>query len=220
MVHSPGTFFERNTRPVQGRIATGLSKLGLAMKHQAWAQANQSGLSPTQGQILATLCLEGAMSGSRLAQRLGITPPTISDSVKVLVEKNLVSKKVDPAQARAMLVGLTSSGRALAQQVRSWPDFLASAASALSPTEQEAFLSGLMKMIGSLQQAGQIPTNRMCLSCRFFQPNAHDDSAMPHHCAFVDAPMAVRHLRIDCGDHHEADEEARSAAWQRFTNTG
>ena len=41
-------FFEENSDPIAQRIATGLHKLGLAMKQQSWQQANKEGLSATK----------------------------------------------------------------------------------------------------------------------------------------------------------------------------
>ena len=207
--------FDEASQPIDKRIATGLQKLGLAMKHQAWSQASQAGLSPTQGQILATLGVEGSLTGSELATRLGITLPTVSDSVRVLVEKGTVAKQPDPRHPRASLLALTAAGRALADQVSTWPDFLSDAASELSPPEQEAFLGGVVKMIRALQVKGLIPTSRMCVSCTYFRPHAHQ-GPLPHHCAFVDAPMADRHLRVECADHEEAPAEQRDEAWRRF----
>src|SRR5262245_13505387 len=88
-------FFDQNSDPIDMRIATGLHKLGIAMKQQTWLQASGDGLSPTQGQILAALLVEGPLSGTDLAKRLGVSLPTISDSVRSLVEKDLVDKKPD-----------------------------------------------------------------------------------------------------------------------------
>lgn len=208
-------FFEENSEPIDRRIAVGLRKLGLAMKLQAWEQANHEGLSPTQGQILATLSLEGPLSGSELSQRLGVTLATISDSVRTLVDKGAVAKRPDPRHPRASLIELTPHGRALAQKVTTLPDAIVSAVGALSALEQEAFLAGVVKIIRSLQLSGHIPVSRMCVTCKYFRPNAHE-GALPHHCAFVDAPMAGRHLRIDCGEHEQAEEQQREDAWRRF----
>lgn len=200
---------------VEHRIATGLHKLGLAMKQQSWVLANEEGLSPTQGQILAALSLEGALTASELATRLGVTLPTISDSTRALITKGLIDKAPDPRHARASLLALTAAGRGVARRVRSWPDFLASAAGALNEREQDAFLSGLVKMLRELQHDGRIPTSRMCVTCTYFRPNVHADPA-PHHCAFIDAPIATRELRVECGDHVEADPAEADAAWRRF----
>ena len=209
------TYFEQSSEPVDVRIATGLHKLGLAMKHQGWQQAAGEGLSPTQGQILSALSLEGPRTGTELAKRLGVTLPTVSDSVRALVEKGHLLKTPDPRNGRASLLELTAKGRESAEKTKSFPDYLASAAGALSLTEQEAFFSGLVKMIRTLQEEGKIPTNRMCITCTHFRPNVHEGT-MPHHCGLVDAPMADRHLRVDCPEHVEAEKEGRAATWAAF----
>jgi hypothetical protein len=86
---------------------------------------------------------------------------------------------------------------------------------ALDEAEREAFFSGLLKMIRTLQEEGRIPVHRMCIQCRFFRPNVHD-APLPHHCALVDAPMGARHLRLDCAEHEEADATERKTIWERF----
>jgi DNA-binding MarR family transcriptional regulator len=207
--------FDDTSEPLDRRVTTGLHKVGLALKHQTWMQANEGGLSPTQGQIISTLSTEGPLTGTELAQRLGITLPTVSDSVRVLVAKGFVVKKPDARHPRASLLELTAAGRRIAVKTNSWPEFLAAAVAALNPGELEAFNSGLVKMITTLQEAGQIPTNRMCTTCTSFRPRVHD-GPLPHHCAFVDAPMADRHLRLDCPDHTEATNSERAQIWRAF----
>jgi hypothetical protein len=90
------------------------------------------------------------------------------------------------------------------------------AVNALSEPEQAAMLGALIKMIRTLQEAGQIPTSRMCITCQHFEPRAHTGDR-PHHCHFVDAPLADADLRIDCTDHDEAPAERRDAVWRRLT---
>ena len=117
--------FEEHTEPLASRIATGLHKIGLAMKQQAWQQANEEGLSATQGQILAALATHGALTGSELSQRLGLTLPTISDSVRVLVDKTLVTRSpVHALRARACSRRprrARGSGRGRGPGRSSWP---------------------------------------------------------------------------------------------------
>lgn len=209
------TFFERSSEPVDVRIAVGLNKLGMAMKQETWKQSASAGLSPTQGQILSALSLDGDRNSTELAKNMGLTLPTVSDSVRVLVDKGLVEKRPDPRNARASLLSLTEEGRARAERTRSFPDYLASAAGALSPNEREVFFTGLVKMIRTLQEEGKIPTNRMCVSCTHFRPRVHEGE-MPHHCTLVDAPMAERHLRIDCLEHQEAEQAQKDRAWTAF----
>jgi DNA-binding MarR family transcriptional regulator len=212
-------YFDQHSEPIEDRIATGLHKLGLAMKQQAWLSAAEDGLSPTQGQILAALAREGPLTGTELASRLGLTLPTISDSARVLVDKRLVAKHPDPRHPRASLLVLTAAGKARARKARSWPEFLAEAAATLTGPERHGLLAALVKLIGALQEAGQIPTSRMCITCVHFQPNAHA-GPRPHHCGFVDAPMAADQLRIDCAEHAEASTSERAAIRQRLTSGG
>ena len=209
-------YFEENTEPLSTRIATGLNKIGLAMKQQAWQQANEEGLSATQGQILAALVAEQPLTGSELSERLGVTLPTISDSVRVLVEKKLLEKSPDPRHPRASLLTPTKKGAALGARARSWPEFMAAAVKDLAPEEQQAFFSGVVKMIRALQEQGLVPLSGMCVTCTHFRPNVRE-GASPHHCAFVDAQLANDQLRLDCSEHELVAESARVRLWQDFT---
>jgi len=209
-------YFDQNSEPLATRIATGLNKIGLSMKQQAWQQANEEGLSATQGQILAALVADGPLTGSELGSRLGVTLPTISDSVRVLAEKKLVVKSPDPRHPRASLLTPTKKGTALGARARSWPEFMAAAVKDLAPDEQRAFFSGVVKMIRSLQEQGLVPLSGMCVTCTHFRPNVRD-GASPHHCAFVDAPLANEQLRLDCPEHELVPESARARLWEQFT---
>jgi len=209
------SFFDANTEPLARRIATGLHKVGLAMKQQAWQQANEEGLSATQGQILAALVTSRALTGTELSEVLGVTLPTISDSVRILVEKKLVTKSADPRHPRASLLTPTARGAALGERARSWPEFLGDAVASLSPEEQRVFYVATVKMIRMLQEQGLVPLSGMCVTCTHFRPNVHAGAA-PHHCALVDAPLAGDQLRIDCPEHDLATEVPRAQLWEQF----
>jgi DNA-binding MarR family transcriptional regulator len=202
------------TEPLAARIATGLHKIGLAMKQQTWQQANEEGLSATQGQILAALVAQ-PLTGSELSDRLGVTLPTISDSVRVLVEKKLVTRSPDPRHPRASLLSPTKRGAALGARARSWPELFASAVDDLAPEEQRGFYVGVMKIIRSLQDQGLVPISGMCVTCTHFRPNVRGGET-PHHCALVDAPLADDHLRLDCAEHQLADESQRKTLREQF----
>ena len=97
--------------PLARRVTTGLAKVGLALKHQAWAEAGGRGLTPTQGQVLALL--RASPAGLRLgvlAGQLGVTAATTSDSVGALQRKGLVTKLPRASDGRGVLVRLTPAG--------------------------------------------------------------------------------------------------------------
>lgn len=208
-------YFDAHTQPIDQRVATGLYKLGLAVKHQERSHALDAGLSPTQAQILTLLSQGGATTASELSGVLGVSLPTVSDSVSALVGKGLVEKQPATGRKRASSLTLSRAGRALAQHTAAWPEFLAPAVGTLSDAQQENLLSSLVLLLRALQESGQIPTQRMCLTCVFFRPNAHA-GARPHHCAFADAPMAPSHLRLECDEHEAATQERQTEQWQQL----
>jgi len=154
----------------------------------------------SQGQILAVLVTNGPLTGTELSERLGVTLPTISDSARVLVEKELVTKSPDPRHPRASLITPTARGRVLGARARSWIEFLADAVATLPADEQAAFYAGVLKMIASLQEQGLIPVEKMCVTCAYFRPHVRT-GGKPHHCALLDAPLGNTELRLDCPDH-------------------
>jgi len=193
-------------------------KIGLAVKSRNWSEAGSRGLTPTQAQILSFLKsrLRASASLGEIAEALAITAPTASDSVSSLVNKGFVTKHRSAADGRSVMLGLSDAGRRMARQVSDWTDFLVSAVDVLDPNEQQAFLKGLIKIIRTLQMRGEIPLSRMCITCRYFRPNEHEDRSTPHHCDFVDMAFGDGNMRFECADHEVADDDMQFAAWSRF----
>lgn len=203
------------------KLASGLAKVGLVMRHQAWKAADHAGLSPTQAQVLALLHARTTGDGltmSQIAAELAITPATLSDSVAALERKGLASRARDQRDARVVRLSLTPEGARHARQNAGWPDVLLAAIDTLSDDERAVFIRALIKMIHSLQAAGQVPTARMCPTCTYFRPNAHDSPQRPHHCAYVDAPLAELDLRLDCPEHAPAPAPEAQRTWQLFVH--
>lgn len=203
--------------PLDNRILTGLAKIGLATRHRAWSEAEERGLTPTQGQILALLrARPNGLRLSELAEQLAVTPPTASVAARTLTAKGLLRKDRPPDDARGIVLTLTDAGAREAEHAAGWSDFLLTAVDALTPAERVVFYRGLLKMIRVLQERGEIPVSRMCVACRFFQPNRHVDRDRPHHCAFVDAPFGDRSLRLECADYEPAAPDVAACNWERF----
>jgi DNA-binding MarR family transcriptional regulator len=205
---------------VSNKLLSGLNRIGLAMRSAAWGDATESGLTPTQSQILAFIAARSSQNprSGDAADALGITPQTASVAIAALVAKGLVQKVPDANDRRASSLKLTRQGEVAARVAAQWPDFLLNAVQDLEPAERKVFLRVLIKMIRRLQTDGQIVPQRLCVTCVHFQPNAHPaNPAGPHHCAYVDAPLAETDLRNDCGDHRGATPEVANANWSIFT---
>jgi len=217
MEHPP-IDFDTITEPIETRVVTGLEKIGAALRTEAWRGATADGLTPTQGQAL--VLLQDEEHGLRLtpiSMALGVSAATASDALGALVKKGLVERGADPVDRRAAAFRLTPAGRDAATRSAEWPDFLVDAVTDLDPTERTVLYGSLVKIIRAIQDAGAISVQRMCVSCRYFQPNARpDDAARPHVCGLVGAPFGDGHLRLDCREHEMASREDRDALWRRY----
>lgn len=198
------------------QIAHALSRLALFWRAAGWQAAGAAGLTPTQAEILARLAAQGPQRGTDLAAALGVTAPTLSDSAAALAAKGLARRLPDPADARARRLALTPEGAAAAAALPPIPPALAPVLAGLPEPARAGLARGLTHLIRGLQEAGAIPVQRLCATCRHFRPHQHDDAARPHHCAFVDAAFGDGALRLDCPDHDEAAAEDRARAWARL----
>jgi DNA-binding MarR family transcriptional regulator len=200
------------------QVVAGLARLGAVLRAHGRRAADHRGLTPTQAQILVFLHARGPARVGDVAAMLAVTQPTASDAVAALLRKGLVRRGADPDDARAALLQPTAAGRTLAGELAGWPDAPLAAVTALSESERAGLLRALTTMIRTLQQRGEIPVQRLCVTCRFFRPFVHDDAAAPHHCAFVDAAFGESALRIDCGDHEPAEAAEAETAWRSFAH--
>ncbi len=189
-------------------LTIGLNKLSLAIRSQAWKKADTDGLNPTQAQIVNMLSKTDAMQLSQVAQALGISAASVSDSIKTLIEKELVQKHRSTNNARAIALTLTDKGCIQAKNTNTYSDFLISAVHSLTPVEQGVLLKTLTKIIHSLVEGGQILVAKMCLHCTYFRPNVHIDIPnKSHHCQYIDTAFGDSELRLDCADQNTASQE-------------
>ncbi|MES9829380.1 MAG: MarR family winged helix-turn-helix transcriptional regulator [Candidatus Thiodiazotropha sp.] len=194
--------FDEITEPLARRIADGLTRLASVARQLDWQAAEAAGLSPTQADLLRFVV--SRPQGTRLtaaAAHSGIRKATASDAVSALERKALVQKHADTADGRAIALKVTSKGRKVAQK---WPASFEPVILGLTQNEQQVLLGLVIKMISQLQQRELIAPQRTCTSCRHFRKNVAPGTKTPHFCAFVDAPMADRHLRVDCPEHEAA----------------
>jgi len=198
------------------QITVAFQRLAAFWRASQWQEVKDMGLNPTQADVLARVAARPERIAT-LADQLGITQSSLSDTVSALVAKGLVARRPDPADGRARQIMATSEGQKIAAQIPGSPPALDAAIATLGTSEQGAMLRSLTLIIRSLQEARAIPVQRMCVTCRYFRPHAHDDPDNPHHCAFVDAAFGDAELRMDCPDHEITTEDAAARAALRLS---
>jgi len=204
------------TATLRDRLIDGLDRFASATRADVRRSVASRGLNPAQDAILRLLLARPAGLRVRvLAGHLGVRQPTVTDSVIALERKGLVRRQADPADARAAIVKVTPD--AVAQPAAGVPSLAAAALAELSEAEQTGLLKTLIKLIRSLQLRQAIPPQRMCVTCKYFRPNAHPEGM--EHCAFVDAPFGDRALRLDCAEHEQAEAPEMARNWNAFVMT-
>jgi len=208
-----------STPSIAQRIAQGLAKIAIAMRHDAWRGAGRRHITPTQAQILDLVHRRNSppLVGD-VADALAITPATASRAIAALVRKGLLVRGRAQLDRRAVSLALTRRGHVVARELIGWPEVLADACGELPEAEQTALLRMVLRMIRSLQDRGLIPIQRMCVECRFFAPYVYEDTNKPHHCHFVNAPFGDGELRLDCSDMQPMAAESRARVWQLLVN--
>lgn len=192
---------------VDAKLVVSLERLGRVFRGLLWDEASEHGLSPIQIRFLIDLRFN-AETGRRvgeLADVFDLTAPTVSDALKALVDKGLVTKEPDPRDRRARIARLTPTGQEQADGLSTWAEPVQDALHGADASQKTEALSLLMEVIESLEAAGQISRSKMCTTCRFFAQDARDEDAAPHYCRLLDQPLGPGDLRVNCPE-HETDE--------------
>ncbi|MGD2111083.1 MAG: MarR family winged helix-turn-helix transcriptional regulator [Phycisphaerae bacterium] len=199
------------------QVATGLAKLALVFRHEAWQATGEHGLTPTQAQILSVIAGSSKPAGlSAVAEQLAITAGTASAAVTTLVEKGLLQKRRSSGDGRAIALKLTAKGKRIAVTAAEWPETIVTAATALPDREQAGLVRGLVALIRELQEQGAVPTSRMCVGCKYFRPNEYPGRRKAHHCQYIDGPIGDSDLRVDCAEMEPIAAELAPRLWSVF----
>ena len=100
--------------------------------------AGESGLSPTQTAVLASINRCGPLTPSELAEVEHVKRPTMTRTLACLEREGLIERTPDPADGRSALVAVNDAGRErLARSRRRKSAYLARRLRKLDPEEVE-----------------------------------------------------------------------------------
>ncbi len=203
------SFDPRNRTTVSGQITIALYRIAQAIEYLLRERGKKMHLSPAQIQTL--IFLKYARLGVRtvggLAQRLGVTYATASGVADALENKRFIERVTLPGDQRVVTLRLTEAGTTQAEMLEDVLDVIESAVEGLPDAERRVLLRATQQIVTRLQQSGYVRVYEMCWGCQFFRRDAHpDDPRGPHHCAFVDAPLAEPATYFECPDFVSSDQ--------------
>ncbi|MGG6230793.1 MarR family winged helix-turn-helix transcriptional regulator [Tenacibaculum sp. SDUM215027] len=194
---SPFDLNQQNTK-IESKIVVALERISEAFRVLLWSESKENSLSPIQIQILIFLLFhsEEKCKVSYLAEEFNMTKATISDSIRVLLKKELVQKFNTPSDTRSYIIGLTNQGKQIAEKSANFTLNIEQPLSSLPEDQKKDILAGLLKVIYQLNQAGVITIQRMCFTCSYYQNENNE-----HFCKLLQSKLASKELRIDCPEH-------------------
>ena len=189
----------QNQHP-ESKIVAALERIGQAFRVLLWKESKEFSLSPIQVQVLVFLLHHSKEKRkvSYLAAEFNMTKATISDTIKTLVHKGLVTKEYLTEDSRSYTIQLTTQGRGVAKRTSLFTDEIRKPISRLPDTQKTDLLLGLFDVIHHLNQQGIITIQRMCLTCSYYQSSEHGKP----HCSLLNQTLSQKDLRLDCPEHH------------------
>lgn len=182
---------------IYNKIVAGLERISEAFKVLLWEKAKLMGLSPIQIQILIFINYHKIefCNVSHLAKEFNLTKPTISDAVKVLVNKKLIEKTCSTSDSRSYAIQLTDSGNTIVSETENFAHPLKKQLKGISNENLESTFETLTTLIYKLNQIGILTVQRTCYGCKFYQKNNHQ-----HFCNLLDKELLNSEIRIDCNE--------------------
>ena len=186
---------ESQQKDLTGKIVVGLERISEAFRVLLWEQGKMHGLSPIQIQILIFIKYhpDHLCGVSYLAKEFNMTKPTISDTVKSLNSKELISKRKGGMDSRSQVISLTEKGLDMVSKIENFAQPITKKVASLNHDEQSSLLSGILSIIHQLNQSGIISVQRTCYACKFYQKTSDN-----HYCNLLKSNLKNHELRVDC----------------------
>lgn len=197
MKHSPFSLSEQNQK-IESRIVVALERISEAYRVLLWTESKENSLSPIQIQLIIFIHFHSPekCKVGYLAKEFNMTKATISDSVKVLLAKELVAKETDANDTRSYTLSLTDEGKKVAKKASFFASSIEQPIENLSEEQKTVMLKGLLKLIYELNQSGIITIQRMCFTCSFYKA----ENGI-HYCGLLKTKLAESEIRVDCPEH-------------------
>lgn len=185
---------------IESKIVASLERIAQAFRVLLWQESKEFSLSPIQVQVLIFLLYHGEEKRkvSYLADEFNMTKATISETIKTLEKKNLITKEYEPHDTRSYIINLTEKGEDIAGKTSLFTKEIYTPIDKLHADDKENLLLSLLNVIGHLNRSDIITIQRMCTTCRYYRSS---DGGKKHFCGLLNRHLHTTDLRVDCPEH-------------------
>jgi len=191
---------EHQESDISIKIVAGLQRISEAFKVLLWDKAKNLGLSPIQIQTLIFVAYHKSelCNVSHLAKEFNVTKPTISDAIRVMDKKGLISKQYSSSDSRSYSIGLSSQGQRIIEETANFANPLQTQLKNTNQDELELLFGTLSKLIYQLNRSGILNVQRSCYGCKFYSKQGDQD-----YCKLLNKELLNTDIRIDCPEFEE-----------------
>jgi len=194
----------RHTDP-DVKITAALDRLGFVFRSllasEARGAVDGATLSPLQAQVLVFVQTHAQTRVTTLAHEFEVSAATVSDAVRTLVSKGLLTKTALPEDRRVVVLELTETGIGAANRLAGWADAVRQHVAEAVPEDRAVVLEFLLGLIGRLAQAGTMSAVRACTTCQYLGRGLTTEGEATYTCELAGIPLAAQDLRLDCPEH-------------------
>ena len=144
------------TKPIGETTGYLLARVCKAHRGGVGATLAELGLHVGQEMVLSHLWRQDGLAPSELADRLGVEPPTVTNTLSRMEKAGLLERCRDPGDARCTRVYLTEKGRELREPVeRRWEAVQKRAFAGITAEEEALLRDLLVKIHGNLTRVSE-----------------------------------------------------------------
>lgn len=191
---------DQQQRDISSKVVAALERISEVFKTLLWDKAKLIGLSPIQIQILVFIAFhsEELCHVSHLAKEFNVTKPTVSDAIKTLVQKELISKVNSSTDNRRYFIQLSPTGDKMLSDLYDFANPLKSTLDTFNISEVQSMYKTLSELIYKLNIMGLLSIQRMCYACKFYE-----NRKSSHYCNLLEKELQDNDIRIDCPEFSE-----------------
>lgn len=195
--------YQADHRPANlaARVAHVLIQSADATREDRAVAARLEGLPTLQASILIHINTSSKKESTvgELAGALHLTAPTISDSLKALVNKGFLKRRRSPRDGRIVIFSPTQKGCATAERLTGWRDQIEGSVAALDRKHQLGLMGALTRMLRDRVENGYRIAESMCVSCGKLEVISWEDDLF--RCTARGSTFGCDSLVMDCAGH-------------------
>jgi DNA-binding MarR family transcriptional regulator len=192
---------QHRAESMAARVALTLIENACALSGMRTTAARAEGLPDLQACILVRIknSPEQEMTVGALAHDLHLTAPTVSDSLKALVNKGYLKRRKNPQDGRVVFFSCARKGKIAAERLSEWPSGLEESISGLDQGHQLGLMGALTFMLRAQIENGFEVPEAMCASCEHFEVDSWESER--YACALTGRTFSCGGLHTACERH-------------------